>query len=306
MDLDPFALVRAVENNEPLFIKNCDILYSNIKFIHNGWSSTEELIKPDHNEKMRTMDFCTFTEKYFGWIDFDKPSPFTRPWIGLIHDPFTNYIYDQPKKNKLDPKRPAFIQSLALCRKIYVLTKAEAKKWKSALDKIGYGYIPVGVLYHPAVKPKQENMFSWDKFWANKNPRIYQAGYWMRKTYSIYKLNCWDLKQKFPILKRPNYPFQKCIIPWDDRTQGLLWFTSKRDGVEITDAEKKSVLQIPPLEQDEFEKLFSNSVFYLDVYDATACNIALQCKAHGTPLFIKWNENLAEYLGDDYPYWIRE
>lgn len=306
MDLKDDSLIKAVDNNKPIYLKNCSICYSNINFIHNGWSSTESLIKPDPIEKNRTIDFCTFTERYFGWIDYDKPSPFKRAWIGIIHDPFTNYIYDQPKKKKLDPDRPAFIESLKLCRKIYVLTKLEKKKWKNALEDIGYGYIPIGVLYHPAVKPNPENMFSWDKFWENKTPKIYQAGYWLRKTYAIYKLNLPELKNRFPILKTNKVKFQKCIIPWDQRTQGLLWFNCKKDNIELTDEDKTSVLQIPPLSQDNFEKLFSDSIFYLDVYDATACNIALQCKAHGTPLFIKWNDNLAEYLGDDYPYWIRD
>lgn len=306
MDLDPYCLVEAVENNEPIYLKNCSVLYSNIKFIHNGWSNTEEFIKPDLEETQRTIDFCTFTERYFGWIDFDKPSPFKRKWIGIIHDPFTNYIHDQPKKKKLDPDRPAFIESLSLCCKLYVLTRNEAIKWENALEEIGFGHVPVGVIYHPEVKPNPENMFSWDKFWANTNPRIYQAGYWLRKTYAIYKLSCWELKLKFPILKKYNKPFQKYIIPWDGRTHGLLWFNCKKDNIELTENDKKSVIKIPPMEQNEFEKLFADSIFYLDVYDATVCNIVLQCKAHKTPIFVKWNDNLAEYLGDDYPYWIKD
>ena len=149
MDLQPNSLKIAVSSNKPIILKNCRVLYKDTKFVHNGWDFTETFLKSDVVNDQK-YDFCTFVERYFNWEDYTQDKkPFKREWIGIIHDPIDSHLYEGKNKNKLDLKKRGFINSLVLCKKLYLLTKNETEKWRKALNKLGFSKVEVGTFISP-------------------------------------------------------------------------------------------------------------------------------------------------------------
>lgn len=65
-----------------------------------------------------------------------------------------------------------------------------------------------------------------------------------------------------------------------------------------------SVKRISFLQNDEFDKLLSTSVVFLDLIDCSAANTVVECIVRNTPIIVNKLEPLEEYLGADYPgFW---
>jgi hypothetical protein len=63
----------------------------------------------------------------------------------------------------------------------------------------------------------------------------------------------------------------------------------------------RAIFQAPPLVFDENIKLFSQSCVFCDIVDGIANNIILECIKFNTPIIIRRNPSLEEYMGVNYP-----
>lgn len=74
--------------------------------------------------------------------------------------------------------------------------------------------------------------------------------------------------------------------------------------IEILEINHNSVLPISTLIDDEYDKLLSNNIVFIDLIELSACNTLLECIVRNTPIVIKPLEAVVERLGSGYPlFW---
>ena len=55
---------------------------------------------------------------------------------------------------------------------------------------------------------------------------------------------------------------------------------------------------------DEYDKLLSTNLVFMDLYDAAANNAVVECIVRNTPIIINKIPPIVEYLGEDYPLYF--
>ena len=57
------------------------------------------------------------------------------------------------------------------------------------------------------------------------------------------------------------------------------------------------------LPNDQYDKIMTESVVFLDLYDAVANNAVVECISRQTPILVNPLDSVVEYLGQDYPFY---
>lgn len=237
--------------------------------------------------------FDGFIENAFSWRKnqyiADKIIPYKEPWIGFLHNPpnmplwfSDNNSYPQTLLND-----ELFKESLSNCKGLYVLSNYYKKFLKHYLH-----HTPVNVLYHPTEIP--ELKFSFDDFCKNKNKKIVNIGWWLRKLNSIFLL---DGGQYQKIRLMPNNKCKDTILRLTNIELDLYNITLNKKQIE-------SVKIIDHLNNDDYDVLLSQNIVFLDLYDTSANNAVIECIARGTPLLINRHPATIEYLGEEYPFYF--
>jgi len=245
---------------------------------HNNWKTVENELKKIDFEGL----FISFCELYFNKVN----SPVQETWYGIIHNPceWEKYSpwYDN-NTNLFDLK--VFDESLQFCKLLFVMSKTQIEPVKDLLKKNGYK-IPVINLYHPI--NKLNFSFDFEKYKNNPNKTIYSIGNWLRKQYSIFKLNC-DTK------------FNKAILPFNERTKNELSFYTNMDNIVINEEEFNSVLKFEKLDDFNYHKLFECNLIFLDVYLTTINNTFLESLISNSPILLNRHEEYVDLIGETYP-----
>lgn len=71
--------------------------------------------------------------------------------------------------------------------------------------------------------------------------------------------------------------------------------------MSLVDSNDKSVEILTHVSNEDYDKLLSENVIYLDLVDASACNTVLECLVRSTPLVINRLPAVEEVLGVAYP-----
>lgn len=244
---------------------------------HNNWKIVENEIKNINFEGV----FITFCELYFNKIN----TPIKETWYGIIHNPceWENYSPWYDSKNLFELN--VFLESLKFCKLLFVMSKTQIMPIKELLKKNGYK-INVINLYHPI--NKLNFSFDFEKYKNNPNKTIFSIGNWLRKQYSIFKLQC-DSK------------FSKAILPFTKRTQDELSFYTNRDHIMITEEEFNSVRKFEKLDDFNYHKIFESNLVFLDVYLTTINNTFLECLISNTPILLNRHQEYVELIGETYP-----
>lgn len=149
--------------------------------------------------------------------------------------------------------------------------------------------MPVNSLIHPTEFP--ERRWCWDDFTRNREKKVIQVGWWIRKLHSIFRLDSGHYQKVWlPVYK------SKMIGDLMNKEQVLLikqgLYTRKMySTVDVREF----------LPNDEYDVLLSENVVFLDLYDASANNTIIECIARGTPVLVNPLEAVVEYLGKNYP-----
>jgi len=245
---------------------------------HNNWKIVENEIKKINFEGL----FITFCELYFNKINI----PIQETWYGIIHNPCEWEKYSPWYDNNTSLfELKQFLDSLKFCKLLFVMSKTQIVPIKSLLKKNGYK-INVINLYHPI--DKLNFSFDFEKYKNSSNKTIYSIGNWLRKQYSIFKLQCHN-------------KFSKAIIPFTKRTQDELSFYTNRDNTRVTEEENNSVLKIEKLDDFNYHKIFENNIVFLDVYLTTVNNTFLECLISNTPILLNRHQEYIELIGETYP-----
>ena len=57
------------------------------------------------------------------------------------------------------------------------------------------------------------------------------------------------------------------------------------------------------LPNEEYDRLLSENIVFVYLYDASANNTVIECIVRNTPLLVNPIEPVKEYLGEDYPFY---
>ena len=308
-------------------IFNLSYIYPHLlENIHrSGWSKTVQNTGSLHNPNGIIFDM--FVDKTFHWCDQVNQDleliPYDRPWVGIVHHT-PNQEYTDFNTNNMILK-DSFIKSLPNCIGIYTLSD-----WLKNWFNYQVPSLTVESLIHPTEIPDVK--FNFDNFIQNSNKRIIQIGGWLRNPYSIYRIKVSSFLKKSHLVGKnmenyikPNLEFDKLInnnyhnlnpvqnISSDCSANKYVYYmnqyinelkTSPTKIMEILESNQQSVELINTLSNDDYDKLLSNNIVFLDLIELSACNTLIECIVRNTPIVIKPLEPVVERLGRGYPlYW---
>lgn len=224
-------------------------------------------------------------EKHFLW---DTKGIINQSWVGITHTtPNTpNYL-----SNLIDIDTllydDIFIKSLANCVCIVTLSKYMQQYVQSRVPKI-----KVIDLKHPTdieditkfTDLNIQNIFN------SPDLKIIQLGQQMRYMTSIYRIKT-NYKKVWLTGQKDLRKMKRLLI------NEVNWLDIE---IDLNDVEMKFVSDM-----DEYNQLIYNNVVMIDLIDASANNAVLELAACNIPFFIKKLPAVVEYLGYNYPGYIK-
>jgi hypothetical protein len=251
-----------------------------------GWPFAMRILHPLHSDSGVVFD--GFLEKKFAWgrdpgDRYNGFTPYRRPWVGVLHNP--PGIPPWFNLNGHDPrdifKTEGWKRSIVWCRGLYTLSDY-LKCWLQQRVSV-----PVCSLMHPTETPAVT--FSMERFHTNPDPKLVQIGWWLRRSSSFLSLRCRSLRK---VLLDIGHDYMQAIVREESRLAELDGVTPSVDVMSY----------LPP---DDYDRLLSENVVFLDLYDSSANNVVIECVVRSTPLLINPLPAVREYLGDDYPLYFR-
>ena len=316
---------------------NIDSILSNdfSQYHRSGWSYVlNGLMNLDATSFMRHSDIYldTYVDRTFHWgcdvLSTLGVIPYTKPWYGFVHHVFeeTHSTYNciELFKNEL------FIQSLSSCKGLIALSKYLASQLRKSLQENNFD-IPVYTVYHPMEFVSEQGMFSMEKFYSKSPKSVVQIGAWLRNPYSIYNLKLYNgmkkiaLKGKEMDLYFAPPGFEDAIAETLLRTD---WTNHNHSSPcsmcrEIACVCRPCINQTPnrycqglyneiitnnnsvqvynKLSNEEYDKLLSENIVFLDLIECSAVNTVIECIVRNTPIIINRLPALEEILGTNYP-----
>ena len=258
------------------------VKYSDIRLIND-----KQVIRITNFSETEIYKYIYWKPETAEWLDYNLLDGFQsypevynnipeEDFVCFWHNPHNMPLwYDyhtHPKVILDDPIRRNCIQTY--CKGIFVFSEYFAKYIRQELN------IPVNVLYHPTDIP--DIKFNWDNFIINKDKKLIQLGYWLRKTTFIFQLKT-DLYKKL----------------W---CYGSKWaFKHFSEEVTIHDDDLINNVTCIRVSDQDYDKLLSENIAILYLYDTSVNNSVIECIARNTPLVVNYHPALVEYLGEDYP-----
>lgn len=276
-----------------LFFKNWDrnrkINLSNqlkIKYgsHRSGWVYAVNSLKKLHNPKGILFD--SFIERTFTWNP-KGIKPHLEPWIGVIHVPPHVpkwFLYNQANESIF--KTEAWQKSIPYCRGLFTLSENHKNYLKNKVD------IPINNLFFATETPKIK--WEWDKFLSNPGKKIVQIGWWLRKLHSIFQLKTSKYKKIF--LKVNNVKKLDDLMK-EERKILLKEGRFHEDMYNTADT-------INFLSNKEYDRLLSENIVMINLYDTSANNVIAECIVRNTPILVNPLNAVVEYLGADYPLYF--
>ena len=178
-------------------------------------------------------------------------------------------LFKQLEQNKLT-ENIHYLYTLSLDHKEYLYNTYPKMRTKL-----------VSVL-HPIEITGKEQTFDFTLFCLNK--QIYHIGWWLRNFNSFINFKIPDEFNKTILIKNS---FEE---DWNTLSNRM--------------NPKKDITIIKELNNNDYAKIFTNSCMYLDLEDATANNVILECIKFNTPVIIRKIPAVIEYLGINYPLYF--
>jgi hypothetical protein len=255
-----------------------------------GWAYVLEALRPLLRPGGVALD--AFVEATFCW-DLEKnlesgELPYRRDWVAFLHNPPgipAWHDFDSAPQSIFT--LPAWRASLPCCRGIYVFSETMRSWMKERMD------VPVDALVHPTEPGDRE--FTMENFLANPVPRIVQVGSWLRRLHSISLLKVETLKKTL-LAPRP--------VP-DPRLELLLQREAAHEP-SARNADWSSVEFLSFRSADGYDRLLSENVVFLDLYDTVVNNTVIECIVRRTPVVCNRLPALVEVLGTDYPLFFSD
>jgi len=248
-----------------------------------GWYYVLEFLSRLHAAGGVRLD--SFIERTFCWHP-EGPRANLRPWIGFIHvPPRVPEWFQSEQSNDFILQTDLWKRSLPFCRGLFTLSRYHRLELEKRLS------LPIDDLFLPTAEP--ELKWSWERFAANRDKKVVQVGWWLRKLHAIFMLPCRSYKK---IFLRVTHTDLDGLMR---RERRLLL-----GGGEFSDAMYDTVEQVRYVPHEAYDRLLSENVVILDLYDSSANNTVVACIVRSTPLLINRLEAVVEYLGEGYPLYF--
>ncbi len=245
-------------------------------------SEWREWLKPLHRADGIYLD--TFIEKSFNWHP-EGVKPHRQPWVGMIHNPpSVPHWFDHEQSNTMIFARPEFKASIPHCRGMYVFSDYHKRELEKHFD------FPINTLFHPTDIPEEK--WSWEKFQHNSNKQIVQIGWWLRKLHSIYLLPTTRYTRVH--LRKNDANIDKFMAQEVEHEFNGYFPPEKYAGTKVVNY----------LSNRQYDRLLSENVVFIELYDSSANNTIVECLARHTPLLVNPIPAVVEYLGEDYPLYF--
>ena len=207
-----------------------------------------------------------------------KEEVITEPWIGFVHQvPKSNYPWYPDVERVV--KHDVFIKSLKHCQGLFVISN----RVKSYLVK--HISVPVAHVSYPVTPFPKELRFSWEKYEAESTKTVLFIGEFMRNFQAFYDLEVPPGYKKM-LLKPPDVRFNNL---YNDKKEKVVLETNK------------SVTLVERVANEAYDQLLSCCVVFLNLYDAAANTVVLECLGRSTPVVVNRLPGVEEYLGVNYP-----
>jgi len=306
-------------------------VYQNIKFMNSDSVKIKNKIVP-------YLDL--YVDRTFHWNkDINKTLkliPYKNDWYGFIHHTFDESFSEYNNYNLL--KNPYFIESLKVCKGLFVLSKYLHDKFKVEFDKLKIK-VNIYTLTHPTETPS--DIFTFDKYIFNTDKKIIHVGGWLRNIFTFYNLELSNTNLRKVALKGVNmnnyYPdknFTNDLLlfltneqssndPTQNASQNASQNTSQNASQNVYNSQGvvnnwykhyyeytkdiiKSVSFIELLSNDDYDKLLTENIIFLNLVDASAVNTIIECKVRNTPIIVNKHPAVVEILGEDYPLYYND
>jgi hypothetical protein len=248
-----------------------------------GWNIVKNSLQNFVNSSSNIL-FVDNVDGHFLWDDkyvlHDK-------WFGFIHlTPASPDYLCQLNLNYLFTLE-TFKQSLINCLFLLSLSPYVTKFIRNKLHELGLN-IKVFTLFHPTDIncPK----FTLGNYMNNSNKCVIQIGQQLRKVTSIYRLNTTFNKIWLTGFRDIN------------RIKNILSNESKYfnyNDLNYDDVEMKYLNSF-----DEYDKLLSENIVFIELFDAAANNTIVECIARNTPILVNKLPGVVDYLGEEYPLYF--
>lgn len=254
-----------------------------------GWAFAVSALCGSHDSDGIYLD--TFIERTYVWgqkksIKHKAYIP-DKEWVGIIHvPPVVPYWFNQGNTNKEIFSLPSWNKSYQFCRGLFTLSKYHKLYLEKILD------VPIDLLLHPMEIP--EKKWSFDSFMANPSKRIIQVGWWLRNLHAIFEFPKTNYNKTF--LKPRNDTWFDSLMK-KERLERIRLGKFKKDMYESAD-----ILSFVP--NSEYDRLLSENIVFVYLYDASANNAVIECIARNTPILTNKIPPVVEYLGEDYPFYF--
>lgn len=285
-------------------------------------------------DSMRCLDspfglmFDTYLDRTFVWgsdvLEQKGIIPYTSPWMGFFHHTFDSTF---SKNNcKVAMQNPLFIQSLPSCMAIVCLSTYLVEEFRYRLAS-RFPHIKFIRLFHPS--SFVDDQWNLNAF-VEKRIKLVNIGAWYRNPFSIYAIETNGKFDKFALHGREmhqNFPPASKIVIDDEmldtgysKNKWIQYCVDYMRRIDIStgtyhidDDEdtnmfsqmirrmKRSVTELSKLSNDDYDKLLTECVVFLDLVDASACNTLIECIVRNVPICINRIQPVVEYLREDYP-----
>jgi hypothetical protein len=238
---------------------------------------------PRSNEELNTL-------RQTGWW-FERQAssqelgliPYRRPWVGFFHNPpaMPPGFHDVATPQAI-LDRPLWKESISYCQGLFTLSEYLATWLRRETG------LPVVALTAPSERP--ELVFDPERFRANRQPKILQVGWWLRRLTSIYRL---------PVL----HHYRKVwlvTLPFDHAREHFLTLMDLEGGCPFC----PNTEEVEHLSDQLYDQWLAENVVFVDLYDTSANNAVVECLARATPLLINPHPAVVEYLGPAYPLYF--
>jgi len=253
-----------------------------------GWAYAIDALTPLFAASGSGIVLDPMVDRRFGRLREDALQrgqlPYQRPWIGVIHCPpsipgWACHEYAPAQYFE----SPTWREGLPHCRGLITLSTRMAHWLRGHLD------VPVLAVKHPT--PVASVRFDYNRFASNPNHRIIHVGWWLRRFASFHHLRVRSLRKAL-LLPFADEATRDRILPVIERDIQHHGAPPLREwNVEVLDYQS----------HDSYDRLLSENLVFLHLYDTVANNAILECIARHTPLLVNRLPDAEEYLGSDYP-----
>lgn len=292
-----------------------------------GWSYVVNNMSLLHNRN-HPLIMETYLDKVFHWSCENYVNlqilPYKNPWVGFIHHTPCIRYSDYNTTRML--QNPYFQQSLANCQGLFVFSQY-LKDW--LLNQPTTSHLLIENLIHPTETPTKNHLFTYQKYKSNTNKKLVQIGAWLRNTYAIYALKLSNDRIKKCHLKgkdmdnyfKPSnfnfndyshsqinsyeltnsmcrdYNSNKYVIYLNEYVNQL----NLNNPTQLLIDNDQSVTILSELDNLSYDHLLARNIVFLNLIEASACNVLIECIVRNTPIIINRIPAVIELLGDKYP-----